>query len=198
MGTQYSHIDRAERRRLQTMRDAKVPVVVIVADLGRHRSTSRREIRRNFYYDPFRDRWGQKYRGYSCPTADHDACKQRAAPARPPALGYGLARDHRLFHRWPRRSWSGFFRAAGRGAVSAPATLGAQAAQRPDPGGALNRQPAEVVARQSLGHWEGDLVIVARPFGKATLTSLRERHSRFHILLDVRAAPLLFPWPYPS
>lgn len=32
MGTQYSHIDRAERRRLQKMRNAKVPVAVIAAE----------------------------------------------------------------------------------------------------------------------------------------------------------------------
>ena len=51
MGTQYSHIhiDLAERRRIQKMRDAKVPVAVIAAELGRHRSTIHREIRRNFY-----------------------------------------------------------------------------------------------------------------------------------------------------
>ena len=36
MGTQYSHIDLAERRRIQKIRDAKVPVAVIAAELGRH------------------------------------------------------------------------------------------------------------------------------------------------------------------
>jgi Transposase and inactivated derivatives, IS30 family len=49
MGPHYSHIDLAERRRIQKMRDAKVPVAVIAAELGRHRSTIHREIRRNFY-----------------------------------------------------------------------------------------------------------------------------------------------------
>nr|WP_281415983.1 helix-turn-helix domain-containing protein [Azospirillum rugosum] len=40
MGTQYSHIDLTERRRIQKMRDAKVPVAVIAAELGRTRQPS--------------------------------------------------------------------------------------------------------------------------------------------------------------
>lgn len=47
----------------------------------------------------------------------------------------------------------------------------------------IANRPAEVVTRQSFGHWEGDLVIFARQFGNANVTSLQERHSRFHILL---------------
>ena len=54
MGTQYSHIDLAERRRIQKMRDAKVPVAVIAAELGRHCPAIHREIRRNVYGGPIR------------------------------------------------------------------------------------------------------------------------------------------------
>lgn len=64
------------------MRDANVPVAAIAAALGRHRSTIHHEIRRNFYHDSFRDRWGQKYRGYYCTTADAYARKRRARRAR--------------------------------------------------------------------------------------------------------------------
>lgn len=69
MGEHYSQIDFAERRRIQDMRDAKMPVTAIAEALGRHRSTIHREIRRNFYHDPFRDRWGQEYKGYFCTSA---------------------------------------------------------------------------------------------------------------------------------
>ncbi|MCW2239492.1 hypothetical protein M2351_004122 [Azospirillum canadense] len=58
-----------------------MPVAVIAAELGRHRSTIHREIRRNFYHDPFRDRWGQEYRGYSDPlpiTHGIEACRMLA------------------------------------------------------------------------------------------------------------------------
>ncbi|HYH18355.1 MAG TPA: IS30 family transposase [Azospirillum sp.] len=78
MGTHYSHVDLAERRQIQQMRDAKVPVAVIALRLGRHRSTIHREIRRNFYHDTFRDRWGQEYRGYYCTAADAMARRRRA------------------------------------------------------------------------------------------------------------------------
>jgi IS30 family transposase len=61
MGQHYSQISFAERRRIQDLRDVKVPVSAIAKELGRHRSTIHREIRRNFYHDPFRDRWGKDY-----------------------------------------------------------------------------------------------------------------------------------------
>ena len=49
MGEHYSQIDFSERRRIQDMHDAKMPVTAIAKALGRHRSTIHREIRRNFY-----------------------------------------------------------------------------------------------------------------------------------------------------
>lgn len=58
----------------------------------------------------------------------------------------------------------------------------------------ITERPAEVATRQSFGHWEGDLVIFARQFGKANVTSLQERLSRYHILAandDRRSAPVI-------
>jgi len=71
MGQHYSQISFGERRRIQDLRDAKVPVAAIAEELGRHRSTIHREIRRNFYHDPFRDRWGKEYKGYYCTSAQN-------------------------------------------------------------------------------------------------------------------------------
>lgn len=76
MGTQYSHIDMAERRLIQEMVVAGIPVAAIARRLGRHRSTIHREISRNFYHTSFRDRWGKDYRGYYCVTA-HDMARER-------------------------------------------------------------------------------------------------------------------------
>ncbi|CAO3436283.1 IS30 family transposase [Azospirillum argentinense] len=214
MGTQYSHIDLAERRRIQKMRDAKVPVAVIAAELGRHRSTIHREIRRNFYHDPFRDRWGQEYRGYYCTTADAYARKRRARRAKL-ALRPEL-RDHviaKLRAGWSPQQIAGRLRREplpcgtvshetiyrfiygpdSRGldlyALLAVARRRQRAGRKPRSGPIpaahwIANRPAEVVTRQSFGHWEGDLVIFARQFGKANVTSLQERHSRFHILLS--------------
>ena len=44
-------------------------------------------------------------------------------------------------------------------------------------------RPAEVSARASLGHWEGDLLIFARDGGPADVTTLVERRSRYLVLL---------------
>ena len=77
MGVHYSQIDLAERRKIQQLRDAKVPVKAIAAELGRHRSTIHREIRRNFYHDPFRDKWGHEYIGYYCVSANRFAKNRR-------------------------------------------------------------------------------------------------------------------------
>jgi len=45
-----------------------------------------------------------------------------------------------------------------------------------------NRRSPEIGHRTSFGHWEGDLVAFRQEFGKANLTSLVERRSRFTIL----------------
>lgn len=60
------------------MRDAKMPVTAMAEALGRHRSTIHREIRRNFYHDPFRDRWGKEYKGYFCTSAQKYARDRRS------------------------------------------------------------------------------------------------------------------------
>src|SRR3954465_5475472 len=44
-------------------------------------------------------------------------------------------------------------------------------------------RPAEVEDRDSFGHWEADLLIFRKEVGKANVTSLVERKSRFTFLL---------------
>src|SRR3954453_11153725 len=54
--------------------------------------------------------------------------------------------------------------------------------------------PAEVEDRDSFGHWEADLLIFRREVGKANVTSLVERKSRFTFLLaneDKRSAAVI-------
>ncbi len=72
----------------------------------------------------------------------------------------------------------------------------------------IANRPAEIAARQNFGHWKCNLVIFARQFGRANVTSLQERQSRFHILLsneERRSAPVigrsaqaLAPFPCPA
>lgn len=46
----------------------------------------------------------------------------------------------------------------------------------------IGKRPSEIGNRSSFGHWEGDLMIFRLEYGKANLTSLVERRSRFTIL----------------
>ena len=47
----------------------------------------------------------------------------------------------------------------------------------------IENRPAEVGDRQAFGHWECDLLIFRKQHGKANVTSLMERKSRFTFLL---------------
>ncbi|MFV3077317.1 helix-turn-helix domain-containing protein [Niveispirillum fermenti] len=77
MGEHYSHLSLAERRVIDEMLQASMPVCEIAARLGRHRGTIHREINRNFYHTSFRDRFGNDYRGYYCMTANARAKRRR-------------------------------------------------------------------------------------------------------------------------
>lgn len=72
----------------------------------------------------------------------------------------------------------------------------------------IEARPAEVGDRSQFGHWEADLVIFARRHGKANVTSLLERQTRYLLLLsneDRRSAGVisritdaLVPLPAPA
>ena len=49
--------------------------------------------------------------------------------------------------------------------------------------GIANRQ-SEIATRATFGHWDCDLIIFARQLGKANVTSLQERKTRFLVLLS--------------
>ena len=58
----------------------------------------------------------------------------------------------------------------------------------------IENRPAEVESRESFGHWEADLLIFRKEHGKANVTSLIERKSRFTFLLaneDKRSAAVI-------
>src|SRR3954463_5843342 len=58
----------------------------------------------------------------------------------------------------------------------------------------IENRPVEVQNRESFGHWEADLLIVRKEAGKANVTSLVERKSRFTFLLpndDKRSAAVI-------
>ena len=57
----HTELDLRERRTIEYMLNAKCSVDEIAAEIGRHRSTIHREIKRNFWAD---DAFPKKYAGY--------------------------------------------------------------------------------------------------------------------------------------
>jgi IS30 family transposase len=58
----------------------------------------------------------------------------------------------------------------------------------------LASRPEDVAGRETFGHWEADLVMFAKRHGRANVTALLERKSRYAILLpnhDRRSAPVV-------
>jgi len=47
----------------------------------------------------------------------------------------------------------------------------------------IKHRPEEIANRETFGHWEADLVIFRRDFGKANITSLIERKSRYQVII---------------
>ena len=74
MERSYSHIDLDERRKIARWRTAGLTVGVIAEQLGRHRSTIFREIKRN----TFVDKVVPDLTDYYCVTAHAMSCERRA------------------------------------------------------------------------------------------------------------------------
>ncbi|MCG5486561.1 MAG: helix-turn-helix domain-containing protein, partial [Sinorhizobium meliloti] len=72
MSRRYSQLNLTDRRRLFHFVERKVPIKEMARELGRHRSTIYREIRRN----TFHDRELPDYSGYF-PTVADDIRKER-------------------------------------------------------------------------------------------------------------------------
>lgn len=205
----YHHFSLAERNQIMEMRDARVPIRIIAAELGRHVSSIYRELKRNFLYDE--DAW---FRGYFDRVAQKKAAGRRMR-------GGKLVRDQSLVVHivdclrqcWSPEQIAGHLRLHGGHAIKVchetiyqfvygpeGRKLGLwchlprqRKARRPrfarkprglhiPPSNTIGERPPVISERQQFGHWEGDLVAFRREFGKANLTSLVERCSRYVVL----------------
>jgi IS30 family transposase len=205
-------IDAVERRRIDDLLSKRVRVDDIARELGRHRSTIYREIKRN----RFVDREMPELDGYYGGIAEKMARDRRARQAklvRDPALRQAVIDGLEL-------GWTPE-QIAGRLSVEpgAPATLchetiyryiysrearslnlyrhlprhrrtrRPRAARRgrsgvfPETRNVSNR-PESVKERNEFGHWECDLIQFRRKHGKRNLSSLVERKTRFAVLLE--------------
>jgi IS30 family transposase len=106
----YTQITLADRRRLHQLVAAKVPINEMARQLGRHRSTIYREIKRN----TFHDRELPDYDGYYS-TVAHDISRDRRRRLRKLRRHQGLRAEiiHQLQARWSPEQIAGRLRSDG-------------------------------------------------------------------------------------
>lgn len=209
----YTQMSLPERRSLYRLLATRCSVAEIARQLGRHRSTIYREIRRNFHHDADRE-----FAGYFPVTAQEKTqARRRRRRQQRKLLLHPALRQHLVQHL--HLGWSPQ-QIAGRLALDQPAGPGLchetiyryvygpegqqeklyallpvarrrrrrRMGRKPrapgiPPAHWIGNRPEEISERSSFGHWECDLVIFAQPHGKANVTTLLERQSRFTILL---------------
>ena len=191
----YTQITLADRRRLHHLVAAKVPINEMARQLGRHRSTIYREIKRN----TFRDRELPDYDGYYSTVAD-DISKERRRRLRK-LRRYPQLREliiERLKAYWSPEQIAGRLLADGISLVRICAEtiyrfiygkedygLGLyrylpEARRKRRPRGSrkprnsvfpatqrISQRPDYIKDRLQFGHWEGDLLIFQRELGHA-------------------------------
>ena len=207
----YTQITLADRRRLHHMVAAKVPVNEMARQLGRHRSTIYREIRRN----TFRDRELPDYDGYYS-TVANDTAKDRRRRLRKlrrhPTLRTEII--NQLEARWSPEQIAGRLLLDGLSRIrvcketiyrfiyskedyglglyqylpEARRKRRPMRSRKPRDGAfpathRISQRPDFVGDRSRFGHWEGDLLIFERPLGHTNVTTLVERKSRYTVLI---------------
>jgi IS30 family transposase len=205
----YSHIDLDERRKIARWRMAGVNVEIIAEKLGRHRSTIFREIKRNTFVDTE----VPDLNGYYCVSAHDMACGRRAKLRKLARFLYvRQSVIERITHGWSPQiagrmrlerhpisiSHETIYKFAYSSDGQAiklwrhlpehrarrrPRHARRKHGQRFSPELNILRRPDIVADRKQFGHWECVLIQFPKKFGKANVTSLVERVSRFAIFL---------------
>jgi IS30 family transposase len=206
----YSQIDLDERRKIERWRHAGVAVDVIAEKLGRHRSTIFRELARNKFEDAeMPDLAG--YFCVAANGKSKDRRSRHRKLVRHPKLRASII--ERIKHGWSPEQIAGrlaYERSSVRvchetiyrfayssdgqemklwrhlpesRARRRPRHARRRHGRRFSPELSILHRPDIVRDRTQLGHWECDLIQFRKKFGKANVTSLVERVSRFTVLL---------------
>jgi IS30 family transposase len=207
----YRQLDLNERRTLFRLVEARTPVGAIAARLGRHPSTIYRELGRNRFRDGDRGFCGyfplnaqdlarrrrQRRRKLAADERLRAHVTERLkAGWSPQQIAGRLKREqadgrssvcHETIYRHvhgPEGREDGLYRHLPKARRRRGSRYGRKprAASIPRERWIENR-PAEAGTRETFGHWEGDLLIFGKQAGKANVTSLVERKSRFTFLL---------------
>jgi len=205
----HTELDLRERRAIEDMLNAKMPVSKIAVEIGRHRSTVHREIKRNRYCDDELP----NLNGYYGMNAQRSATQRRAR--RRKLVRFEDLRQHvikQLEIGWSPEQIAGRLQYDGQPLRVSHETIYAyvygpdgqteelarylphrrkkrQPRRRRTPRGlvfpadrSIHERPDYVKTRETFGEWEGDLMIFERAQGKANVASLVERKTRFAVL----------------
>lgn len=205
----HTELDLRERRIIEDMLNAKFSISEIATELGRHRSTVYRDIKRNFYTD------GElsNLSGYYGVIAQRKAEARRARRRkliRLPKLRQAVITQ--LKEGWSPEQIAGRLAFEGHAIRVSHETIYAHVysaegqseqlarylpsrrrkrrcryARRPrsqvfPPDRSIHQHPEHVNARETFGDWDGDLMIFECPQGNMNVASLVERKTRFAVV----------------
>jgi transposase, IS30 family len=221
MARTYRQLDLDHRRTLFRLIEARRPVGEIAMRLGRHPSTIYRELGRNRFRDGERDVCGyfpvtahdlahrrrQRHRKLIADDTLRAHVVERLEAGWSPQQIAGRLRHeaddgpavcHETIYRHvysPEGQQDGLYRHL----PKARRRRGSRYGRRPRSVAIprerwIENRPAEVEGREAFGPWECDLLIFRKELGKANVTSLIERKSRFTVLLpngDKRSTAVL-------
>lgn len=208
----YNHLSLDERRKIYFWREEKISVNEIARRLGRHRSTIFREIQRNTFFceedktlngyshmnaqEFYRRRRQKQQKVETLPgLKDFIVSKIKEYWSPEQIAGYlkyighnGLYACHETIYRFvygPEGKELGLYRYLfrsrkyrARRAGRIPRDL------RGIPENMLiKNRPDHIDLRQEFGHWEADLIMFRKELGKANVTTLTERKSRYTVLI---------------
>ena len=211
MARTYRQLDLDQRRTLFRLVEARTPVGEIAARLGRHPSTIYRELGRDRFRDGDRGFRGyfplnaqdlaRRRRQRRRKLAMNDGLRAHVterlkAGWSPQQIAGRLKREptdggasvcHETIYRHvygPEGREDGLYRHLPEARRRRGSRHGRRPRSTPIPRERwIENRPAEVGTRETFGHWEGDLLIFGKQAGKANVTSLVERKSRFTVLL---------------
>ncbi|MBN9890611.1 IS30 family transposase [Salipiger abyssi] len=207
----HKELDLRERRRIEDMLNAKLPVSRIAAEIGRHRSTVYREIKRNAFEARTED--VAYLDGYYGMVAQRKASDRRARRRKLIRLvDLREAVIDRLKAGWSPEQIAGRMRLEGLPVTVSHETIYAHVygpegraeelarhlpsrrkKRRPryarrsrnqvfPPERSIHQRPEYVKTRETFGEWEGDLMIFERAQGSMNVATLVERKTRFAVL----------------
>ena len=205
----HAELDLRERRAIEDMLNTKMPVSKIAAEIGRHRSTVYREIKRNYFTDdelPYLSGYygmnAQKY------ASDRRARRRKVIRLRelrahviaqlkigwtPEQISGRLGFDDQPVRVSHETIYAYVYSAEGqseqlaRHLPSRRKKRQPRYARRPrgqvfPPDRSIHQRPEHVKTRETFGDWEGDLMIFERANGTMNVASLIERKTRFAVL----------------